>query len=371
MKKIVTVVGARPQIIKSAAITRAIENDSLLQEIKIHTQQHSSESMSGQLFSDLKIKFPEVMLEAPSGNPVEQIAHMSIALQKAFDMHRPDMVLLYGDTNSTLAGALAAAHMSIPIAHVEAGLRSFNRQMPEEINRVTTDHLSTLLFTPTVSASLQLKKEGFDNCNVSEATAANPAVIECGDVMLDNALYYSKEITKVSGGSIFLTLHRPSNVDNPELLLPFLQELVQIATDLNKELHFSIHPRTAHSIEKSNFKDEWEKLKLNNNFILFPPLRYSETLEKLAQAALVWTDSGGLCKEAFYMGTPCLILRSETEWIELVEQGYAKVVHNDLERIKFESEVFLKEGMPSSLPFYGNGNAAEIILSSIKSFFTC
>lgn len=369
MKKIVTVVGARPQIIKSAALTRAIENDAFLQEIKIHTQQHSSESMSGQLFSDLKIKLPDVLLEAPSGNSIEQIAHMSMSLQKAFQQHNPDMVVLYGDTNSTLAGALAAAHMQIPIAHVEAGLRSFNRQMPEEINRVTTDHLSTLLFTPTAGATEQLQKEGFQNTSEKNATAAIPAVVECGDVMLDNALYYSNGIAKEREKYIFLTLHRPTNVDNPEFLLPFLQELLQISINLGMELHFAIHPRTSISLENSDLKDEWERLKLNENFILFPPFNYSETLEKLTKASLVWTDSGGLCKEAFYMGTPCLILRSETEWTELVDLGYAKVVHNDLEKIKTESINFLENGMPDSLPLYGKGNAAELILSSIKSFF--
>ena len=201
------------------------------------------------------------------------------------------------------------------------------------------------------------------------ATAAEPAFIECGDVMLDNALYYSNGLAKEREHSIFLTLHRPSNVDNPEFLLPFLQELVQIASDLQKELHFSIHPRTAHSLENSSFKEEWEQLKLNNNLVLFPPLSYSETLAKLTSASLVWTDSGGLCKEAFYMGTPCLILRSETEWTELVTHGYAKVVHNDLSKIKFESETYLNNGMPASIDLYGNGKAAEIILSSIKAYF--
>lgn len=369
MKKIVTVVGARPQIIKSAAITRAIKNDSFFQEIKIHTQQHSSESMSGQLFSDLRIKLPDVMLEAPSGNSIEQIDHMTKSLIKAFQEHKPDMVVLYGDTNSTLAGAHAAKQLQIPIAHIEAGLRSFNRQMPEEINRIATDHLSTLLFTPTTGATNQLQAEGFQNTSEIFATATNPAVIECGDVMLDNALYYSGLIDIKREKYIFLTLHRPSNVDNPEFLLQFLKELVQISVELKNELHFSIHPRTAASLDNSGMKDEWEQLKLNDNFILFPPLNYTETLEKLANASLVWTDSGGLCKEAFYMGTPCLILRSETEWTELVEHGYAKVVHNDLEKIRTESVNFLQQGMPDSLPLYGKGNAAEIILSSIKSFF--
>ena len=365
MKKIVTVVGARPQIIKSAALTRAIENDSFFQEIKIHTQQHSSESMSGQLFSDLKIKLPDVMLEAPSGNGIEQIAHMTKSLQVAFQEHKPDMVVLYGDTNSTLAGALAADKLQIPIAHIEAGLRSFNNQMPEEINRIATDKLSTLLFTPTAGATLQLKEEGFKNTSEWFATAANPAVIECGDVMLDNALYYSGLINIKREKYIFLTLHRPSNVDNPEFLLQFLKELVQISIELKNELHFSIHPRTAASLDNSGMKDEWEQLKLNDNFILLPPLNYTETLEKLAKASLVWTDSGGLCKESFFMGTPCLILRSETEWTELERGGYATVVHNDLKLIKFQSQYFFKKGMPTPVNLYGNGNAAEIILRSI------
>ena len=159
--------------------------------------------------------------------------------------------------------------------------------------------LSTLLFTPTSVATKQLQKEGFQNTIEKNATAAEPAFIECGDVMLDNALYYSNGLAKEREHSIFLTLHRPSNVDNPEFLLPFLQELVQIASDLQKELHFSIHPRTAHSLENSSFKEEWEQLKLNNNLVLFPPLSYSETLAKLTSVSLVWTDSGGLCKEAF------------------------------------------------------------------------
>ncbi len=369
MKKIVTVVGARPQIIKSAALTRAIENDSFFQEIKIHTQQHSSESMSGQLFSDLKIKLPDVMLEAPSGNSSEQIAHMTASLQKAFQEHKPDMVVLYGDTNSTLAGALAADKLQIPIAHIEAGLRSFNSQMPEEINRIATDKLSTLLFTPTAGATQQLQIEGYKNTSERFATAANPAVIECGDVMLDNALYYSNGIVKKNKNYIFLTLHRPSNVDNPEFLLPFLQELVRISIDLKKELHFAIHPRTAASLDNSELKEEWEQLKLNDNFILFPPFNYTETLEKLAKASLVWTDSGGLCKEAYYMRTPCLILRSETEWTELESGGYAKVVHNDLNLIKFQSQYFFKKGMPEPVNLYGNGKASEVILASIKSFF--
>ena len=369
MKKIVTVVGARPQIIKSAALTRAMENDAFLQEIKIHTQQHSSESMSGQLFSDLKIKLPDVLLEAPSGNRFEQIVHMKKLLQKAFQEHQPDMVVLYGDTNSTLAGALAAEQLQIPIAHIEAGLRSFNSQMPEEVNRIATDKLSTLLFTPTAGATRQLKIEGFNNTSERFATTANPAVIECGDVMLDNALYYSNGIAKERGNFIFLTLHRPSNVDNPEFLLPFLHGLVQISIKLEKELHFSIHPRTAASLDNSILKEGWEQLKLNDNLILFPPFNYTETLEKLAKASLVWTDSGGLCKEAYYMRTPCLILRSETEWTELESGGYAKVVHNDLNLINFQSQYFFKKGMPEPVNLYGNGKASEIILSSIKSFF--
>ena len=369
MKKIVTVVGARPQIIKSAALTRAIENDSFLQEIKIHTQQHSSESMSGQLFSDLKIKLPDVMLEAPSGNSIEQIAHMTTSLQKAFQEHKPDMVVLYGDTNSTLAGALAADKLQIPIAHIEAGLRSFNNQMPEEINRIATDKLSTLLFTPTAGATRQLQIEGYKNTSERLATAANPAVIECGDVMLDNALYYSKGIIKKRENYIFLTLHRPSNVDNPEFLLPFLQELVRISIELKKDLHFAIHPRTEASLDNSELKEEWEQLKLNNNLILIPPFNYTKTLEKLAKASLVWTDSGGLCKEAYYMRTPCLILRSETEWTELERGGYAAVVHNNLKLINFQSLYFLYKGMPESVNLYGNGKASEIILASIKSFF--
>lgn len=369
MKKIVTVVGARPQIIKSAALTRAIEKDSFFQEIKIHTQQHSSESMSGQLFSDLKMKLPDVLLEAPTGDRMEQIAHMNSSLQKAFLDHKPDIVVLYGDTNSTLAGALAADKLNIPIAHVEAGLRSFNFEMPEEINRIATDKLSTLLFTPTLGATRQLHAEGYKNTNIRTATAANPAVIECGDVMLDNALYYSNGITKKCENYIFLTLHRPSNVDNPEFLLPFLQELVRISIQLKKELHFSIHPRTEASLDNSELKEEWKQLKLNDNLILFPPFNYTETLEKLAKASLVWTDSGGLCKEAYYMRTPCLILRSETEWTELESGGYAKVVHNDLKLINFQSQYFFKKGMPEPVNLYGNGNAAELILSSIKTFF--
>jgi UDP-GlcNAc3NAcA epimerase len=275
-------------------------------------------------------------------------------------------VVVYGDTNSTIAASIAAAHSCIPLVHIESGLRSFNREMPEEINRIVTDHLSTLLFCPSATASQQLLKEGFSMGRASEAKASNPILFECGDIMLDNAMHYGVTAQKPAiENFIFLTLHRPSNVDNADVLIEFLEGLIGIAKELDLTLLFPIHPRTLKTCESSS---RWVELANSTHLQLTSPMPYTETIGALKHARLVWTDSGGLCKEAFMMGTPCLILRSETEWVELVDNGYAYVVHNNLNSIKDKSILFLKQGMPPMKNLYGDGNAAQFIHDTLVQY---
>jgi len=366
MKKIISIIGARPQIIKSAALTRVCMNSTELKEVVVHTQQHYSDRLSSDLIRDLAIPEPAIKLPSPSGNSLAQIAHMIVELERVFVSEKPDAVVVYGDTNSTIAASIVAAHLSIPLAHIESGLRSFNREMPEEINRIVTDHLSTLLFCPSTTASKQLLKEGFSTGAATQATAASPLLFECGDIMFDNALHYGQNAPKPDlENYIFLTLHRPSNVDNPEALISFLKGLLEIALELNLKIMFPIHPRTLKNCVSSA---AWEELSQSEQLQLTEPLPYTETMGALKHAHLVWTDSGGLCKEAFMMGTPCLILRSETEWVELVENGYAQVVHNDLNAIKEESEAFLKNGMPAAKNLYGDGHAAQFIHDTLVQY---
>jgi len=366
MKKIISIIGARPQIIKSAALTRTCANSASLKELVIHTQQHYSDTLSSDLIRDLGIPEPAIKLNAPQGNSIQQIAHMITELEKVFSLEKPHAIVVYGDTNSTIAAAIVAAHMNIPLVHIESGLRSFNRAMPEEVSRITTDHLSTILFCPSAAAKEQLLKEGFNTGKAQEAKAAKPILFECGDIMYDNALFYSQNAPKPDlDNFIFLTLHRPSNVDDPSKLIQFLKGLIAIAEDLNHTILFPIHPRTLKNCEQIK---EWETVQKSKHLMLTNPMPYTATIGALMEAKLVWTDSGGLCKEAFMMGAPCLILRTETEWVELVENGYAKVVHNDLEAIKNESKYFLNNGIPPSKPLYGNGNAASFIHDKLVEF---
>ncbi len=361
MYKILTIVGARPQFIKAAAISHVIRDkyaDSICEDI-LHTGQHYDDTMSGRFFSELDIPLPKYNLGVGSGNHGAQTAAMLKGIEEVLLSTHYDGVLVYGDTNSTLAGALAAAKLHVPVYHVEAGLRSFNRDMPEEINRVVTDHVSSLLFAPTQTAMQNLRHEGFKEDNV----------VLSGDVMLDNALHYSSLPTThwcaVSSADnplptdfILATIHRDFNTDHPERLKNILSALNKIAEQYNTKVLFPIHPRTKKQLQKYNFQFSIF------NFQFTEPLSYLETLGALQQAHLVLTDSGGLQKEAYFCGKPCVILRPETEWVEIVDAGAARLADADPSRI-FDAANHLWGFKPSPPTNFGDGHSAEKIIKKI------
>lgn len=357
MKRILTVVGARPQFIKAAAISHTIRekySDTISEDI-LHTGQHYDNAMSAQFFRELDLPQPKYNLDVGSGNHGAQTAAMLKGIEETMLSTHYDGVLIYGDTNSTLAGALAAAKLQIPVYHVEAGLRSFNRSMPEEINRVVADHVSTLLFAPTQTAMQNLWNEGFKK----------ERVIFSGDVMYDNARRYSRMITplcppqgETGRGFILFTLHRDFNTDNPERLKNILSALNDISEQYNTPILFPLHPRTKKKIQEFNIHH------LPLTFHLVDPLSYLETLAALQQACLVMTDSGGLQKEAYFCGRPCVVLRPETEWVEIVDAGAALLADASPERI-FEATQRLWDVHPTPPVAFGDGHAADHIVDAI------
>lgn len=353
--KILTVVGARPQFIKAAAISHVIRNkyaDSIREDI-LHTGQHYDDAMSGQFFDELDIPQPKYNLGVGSGSHGVQTAAMIKGIEDILLSEYYDGVLVYGDTNSTLAGALAAAKLHIPVYHVEAGLRSFNRAMPEELNRVLTDHASTLLFAPTQTAVQNLRNEGF----------TEEQVVFSGDVMLDNVLHYSKTTTNhqtLPTDFILATVHRDFNTDNPGRLKSILSALDKIGLQYDTPILMPLHPRTRKAIDCLGGMQSYQHIMLTE------PFSYLETLHALQKAELVLTDSGGLQKEAFFCGRPCVILRPETEWKEIVDCGAAVLADADPNRI-VEATAQLRGTTPMPPTQFGDGNAAERI---IKKIFT-
>ena len=353
MHKILTIVGARPQFIKAAAISHVIRDkyaDSICEDI-LHTGQHYDDTMSGRFFCELDIPLPKYNLGVGSSSHGAQTAAMLKGIEEVLLSTHYDGVLVYGDTNSTLAGALAAAKLHVPVYHVEAGLRSFNRDMPEEINRVVTDHVSSLLFAPTQTAMQNLRNEGFKEDNV----------VLSGDVMLDNALHYSSLPTTrypLPTDCILATIHRDFNTDHPERLKNILSALNRIAEQYNTKVLFPIHPRTRKQLETFNI--HLSPL----TFHLVEPLSYLETLGALQQAHLVLTDSGGLQKEAYFCGKPCVILRPETEWVEIVDAGAARLADADPSRI-LDAANHLWGFKPSPPTDFGDGHSAEKIIEKI------
>ncbi|GDY12618.1 UDP-N-acetyl glucosamine 2-epimerase [Planctomycetota bacterium] len=312
--KIVTIVGARPQFIKAAPVSRALRERH--QEILVHTGQHYDDNMSGVFFRELGIPEPEVHLGAGGGSHGAQTAAMLTGIEGVLQRERPDRVLVYGDTNSTLAGALAAAKLHVPVAHVEAGLRSFNRRMPEEINRVVTDHLSDLLFCPSEISQRHLAAEGIVS-----------GVHVVGDVMADALLNAARRADasqiliqhQLSPRSYVLaTVHRADNTDDGVRLAAILQAFA----DIGRTILFPVHPRTRKAIAAAG-------LSVPSNVRPCEPLGYLDLVRALRDADLVLTDSGGLQKEAYWLSVPCITLRDETEWVETVETGWNRIVGAD------------------------------------------
>jgi UDP-GlcNAc3NAcA epimerase len=343
--KVVSIVGARPQFVKAAMVSRAIRTSG--QEILIHTGQHYDENMSRIFFDELNIPRPDIQLGIGSGSHAEQTGRMMIEIEKIILEKMPDWVLVYGDTNSTLAGALAAVKLHVPVAHVEAGLRSYNRSMPEEINRVIVDAISTLLFCPTEQAVANLNKEGI-------FTGAHLV----GDVMGDSLDHFIQrardrssvlQVNRLSPqGYILATVHRAGNTDEPQRLRAIIEALGQ--TDLT--VVFPVHPRTQKSIQAYGINPK-------NNLKIIEPVGYLDMLQLEANADCIITDSGGVQKEAYWVGVRCITLREETEWVETVQEGWNRLVGADPAAIVDTVKHWRPSGKQRKI--YGDGHAAERI----------
>lgn len=366
--KIVTVIGARPQFVKAAAFSRAIRvynqginQGSDIKDIIVHTGQHYDANMSDVFFKELSIPTPAYNLGIGSGSHAFQTGHMLIQLEAVLEQEKPNLLLVYGDTNSTLAGTLAAAKLQLPIAHVEAGLRSFNRKMPEELNRVTTDHLSNLLFCPTEQAVTNLSKEGiFRN------------VYNVGDIMYDAFLHFSKmandkpsiidklNLQSATNNTIryaLATIHRPENTNDPKCLKSIFSALSQI----DYPIILPLHPRTQKALSKY-------KIIPDKNLQIVPPVSYLDMCCLLKHAHLVLTDSGGLQKEAFFAQIPCITMRTETEWTETVACGWNKVVGSSNQHIQAAIHEFGATRPTSTPTLYGDGTTANQIITHLLDF---
>jgi UDP-GlcNAc3NAcA epimerase len=345
-----------------------------MEEVIVHTGQHYDANMSDVFFNELQIPQPKYNLEVGSGSHGEMTAKMLSGLEEIISKENPTAVLVYGDTNSTIAGALAASKLHCPVVHIEAGLRSFNKWMPEEINRIACDHMSTLLFSPTLTGIQNLNNEGFNLDQKSVIDINSPGVFHCGDIMLDNSLYFSKisdeksTIIKdldMSADFILCTIHRDTNTDHPTHLNSIFAGLLQIQEMSNKEIVLPLHPRTKAKMN-NNLKEEIQKkIKENKQFKIIEPIGFLDMIALQKKASIVITDSGGLQKESYFFGKPCIVLREETEWIEILETGNAILAGTNSYKIK-ESFVVLNQKQNLLFPsLFGNGEAAEFICQEI------
>lgn len=373
--KIVTIIGARPQIIKAAALSRAITSKyaGSITEVIVHTGQHYDENMSQVFFDELNIPPAKYNLNTGSGNHGKQTASMIEGIEKILLDEKPSAIVLYGDTNSTLAGAVAASKLHIPVVHIEAGLRSFNKAMPEEINRILCDHVATLLFSPTKAGYNNLVKEGFRENNKPPFTSDNPSIYHCGDVMYDNSLHFSELAEKRTNildqqkGRPFIlsTIHRNNNTDEPSRLSALFSAMNTITKNNQINIILPLHPRTAKLLNQNLPAGLLNEIKSNPRIKIIPPVSFLEMIALEKNAQLVLTDSGGVQKEAFFFKKPCIIFRSETEWVELVECGSAIIADADEVRILKAYDQFKQKGKNEFPPIFGDGKAAEFICGEI------
>lgn len=351
--KVLTVIGARPQFIKAATVSNKIRLNGNT-EILVHTGQHYDNNMSDIFFEELGIPKPDYNLNIGSSNHGHQTGNMLIALEDIYLKEKPDIVLVYGDTNSTLAGSLCASKLLIPVAHVEAGLRSFNKAMPEEQNRILTDHISDLLFTPTLTAVKNLKNE-----NVTKG------VHNVGDVMYDAINLFKERAKKVStiiekfdlapNSYVLSTIHRAENTNSIERLTSILNAL----SSCGKKIVLPLHPRTKKFIEEYN-------LHIGDNIQIIDPVGYLDMISLQENSQKIVTDSGGVQKEAYFLNKPCITMRDETEWVETVENGWNVIVGSDSNKIMNALENFNPTGTPASA--FGNGDSSSIITQIIKDY---
>lgn len=342
--RIFTIVGARPQFIKAAALSRAFQQYPDIEEVLIHTGQHFDANMSDIFFRELNIPEPKYSLNINNISHGRMTGRMLEEIENILVSERPDALIVYGDTNSTLAGALAASKLHIPIIHIEAGLRSYNRKMPEEVNRVLTDHVSTYLFCPTKVSVENLKKEGVEK-----------GIYQVGDIMYDATLYAIEQVKHnrslqekfscLPEKFAFMTVHRAESTDNKDIFQKIIDYAKEFAKKNNLLLVFSVHPRSKKLINNKSIIDE--------NFLILEPLSYFETQFCLSKACYVVTDSGGLQKEAYFHRVPCITLRTETEWAETITHGWNRLWH--VEEYQPRHEIFE----------YGDGKCAEKIIDTL------
>ncbi|CAN5426517.1 UDP-N-acetylglucosamine 2-epimerase (non-hydrolyzing) [soil metagenome] len=362
MLHILTVIGARPQIIKAAALSRAIHTRfaEQLRETIVHTGQHYDTNMSQVFFDELKIPAPNYNLQINQGDREVQIQKMVIALVDLIEKEKPDAILVYGDTNSTKAGAEVGKQMQIPVVHIEAGMRSYNNAMPEELNRIYKDQVSALLFSPTKSGVENLRKE-----NIIKG------VYHCGDVMYDNSMFFAElaegnskilEQQNLQAGEYFLaTVHRDFNADDAERLKRIMNSFFIVADKYNLPVILPLHPRTEKQLEKIGLK---EKLVQNKSVRIIPPASFLDMIQLEKNAKLILTDSGGVQKEAYFFHKHCVILRPETEWTELIENGAAILADADETKIRDSVQILLNKKIDFP-PVFGDGHAAEFICSKM------
>lgn len=388
MIRILTIIGARPQIIKAAAISRAISScfAEQIEEVILHTGQHYDTNMSAVFFDELGIPQPQYNLQVGSGTHAAQTARIMEGVEQvlidAQKENQPfDGILVYGDTNSTLAAAVAAAKIHIPVFHVEAGLRSFNMSMPEEVNRIVCDQLSSILFTPTYTGLRNLEQEGFTIDGIKQRTRFANSKRQCvmlsGDVMYDNSLYFSKiaddkcdiieRLELTNRGFVLATIHRPANTDNPAKLQSIFTALLDIADRDQIDIVLPLHPRTRKMLSIQLTPELMTRIETNNHMRIIEPASFFEIIRLEKNARIVMTDSGGVQKEAFFFQTPCVILRPETEWVEIVEAGAGIITDADYTRIMDAYDVLVGKEVIFP-PLFGDGHASEKILKEIVKY---
>ncbi len=344
--KIIEIIGARPQFIKAAVVSKQLRKNENIKDILLHTGQHYDENMSKVFFDELQIPKPDYNLNVGSGSHGKQTALMLEGIEEVLKNEYPDWILVYGDTNSTIAGSLAASKLHIKVAHVEAGLRSFNRLMPEEINRIITDHISDILFAPTQNAMQLLEKEGLKERSFFS-----------GDVMFDSVLFYQNlaeekfSLNKITSLNEFYlaTIHRQENTDDPKML----QNIFTAFSNLDFPVLLPLHPRTQKLIQNINF---------NDNVKIIEPVSYLEMLLLVKNCKKILTDSGGLQKEAYFLKKQCITLRNETEWIETLKGNWNFIVGTDIEQIIEKTKINITENQENK---FGDGRAGEYIVNHL------
>lgn len=354
--KILSIVGARPQFVKAAVLSRIFLQKGM-NEILVHTGQHFDHGMSEVFFEEMEIPTPAYNLGINGSTHGEMTGKMLAAIEQVILKEQPDAVLVYGDTNSTLAGALAAKKLHIPVVHVEAGLRSFNNQMPEEINRVVTDRISDVLYVPTQTAIQNLKNEGFNHLDAT--------IVLSGDVMQDAATFYAQKAASEQGvlanlktnEFVLCTLHRAENTDNPERLAALVKGLNKLHKQISVVI--PLHPRTRDKLKAANLKLETTTI---------DPVGYFDMIRLINASSLVITDSGGLQKEAYFFKKNCVTMRDQTEWLELVEHGFNKLVGADADQLVNAAIEMLRKQNDFSISLYGDGTAGVEIAEHLHQY---